>query len=121
MAYETEGKNEMLDALGALVTYVGLLDDGDTEITGGSPAYARKAITWAAASSGEMAANGTLPVFDVPAGTTVNKVIFMSAITAGTKYAEADITDEVFTNQGTYTLTSVALDLNSQEMSIYGN
>jgi len=113
MAYEDAGKNLMLDALGVPITYVGLLDETDTEITGGSPAYARKAITWAAASGGAMSANGTLPVFDVPAGTTVNKVIFMSAISGGTKYAEADITDEVFTNQGTYTLTSVALDLNS--------
>ena len=113
MAYEDAGKNEMLDTLGVLITYAGLLDDGDSEVTGGSPAYARKAITWAAAAAGSMAANGTLPVFDVPAGTTVNKVIFMSAISGGTKYAEADITDEVFTNQGTYTLTSVALDLNS--------
>ena len=112
MAYETAGKNAMLNALGALITYVGLLDETDTEITGGSPAYERKAITWAAADAGEMAASNT-PEFDVPASTTVSKVIFMSASVAGTKYAEADVDDEVFTNQGTYTLTSVTLDLNA--------
>ena len=113
MAYEDAGKNEMLDALGVLITYVGLLDDGDTELTGGDPAYARKAVTWAAAGSGEMAANGTLPTFDIPAGTIVNKVIFMSASTAGTKYAESDITNETFVGQGTYELTAITLDLNT--------
>jgi len=112
MAYETAGKNAMLDALGALITYVGLLDDEDTEITGGDPAYARKAITWSAADAGEMEASNQ-PEFDVPASTTVSKVIFMSADSGGTKYAEADVDDEVFTNQGTYTLTSVTLDLNA--------
>jgi hypothetical protein len=112
MAYTNDGKNEMLDALGVLITYVGLLDELDAEISGGSPAYARKAITWSAADAGEMAASNT-PEFDVPASTTVAKVIFMSADSGGTKYAEADVDDEVFTNQGTYTLTTVTLDLNA--------
>lgn len=112
MAYEDAGKNSMLDHLGTEITHVGLLDELDAEVSGGSPAYARKAITWGAAASGEMAASNQ-PEFDVPASTTVNKVIFMSAVSGGTKYAEADITDEVFTNQGTYTLTSTTLDLNT--------
>ena len=109
--YSATGKETMLDALGVLVTYAGLLDGTDTELTGGDPAYARKAITWAAASGDDMAANGTLPVFDVPAGTTVNKVIYCSASTAGTTYATDDVTNEDFTNQGTYTLTSATLSI----------
>lgn len=112
MGYEDDGKNLMLDALGAVILYLGLLDETDTELSGGNPAYERKSITWNAASGGSMGASNQ-PVFDVPAGTTVSKVIFMSAITGGTKYAEADVDDEVFTNQGTYTLTSVTLDLNA--------
>ncbi len=43
---------------------------GANEVTGGSPAYARKAYTFAAASSGSRSASVT-PTFDVPAGTTV--------------------------------------------------
>lgn len=115
MAYENAAKNSMLDHLGTEIGFVGLLDETDTEITGGSPAYARKAITWAAAGAsvqGEMAASNQ-PIFDVPASTTVSKVIFMSLVTGGTKYGEADVDNEVFTNQGTYTLTSVILDLNT--------
>lgn len=38
------------------------------EATGGSPAYARQAVTWAAAASGTKSNSGTL-TFDVPAGT----------------------------------------------------
>ena len=43
---------------------------GANEVTGGSPAYARKAITIAAAASRARAAS-TAPVFDVPAAATV--------------------------------------------------
>jgi len=111
--YSNDGKNAMLNALGALITYAGLLGaDGSTELTGGTPSYARKAITWAAADAGSMAANGTLPTFDVPA-CTVTKVILCSASGGGTTYATADVTDEVFAAQGTYTLTAVTLDLNT--------
>lgn len=46
---------------------------GANEVTGGSPAYARKAITVAAASGRSRAAS-TQPTFDVPAGTTVRFV-----------------------------------------------
>lgn len=112
MGYEDFGKNLMLDALGAVITHVGLLDELEAEISGGEPAYARKAITWGVASSGEMVASNE-PVFDVPAGITVNKIIFMTAVSNGTKHAEADVDNEVFTNQGTYTLTSITLDLNA--------
>lgn len=109
MAFAEAAINSMLDHLGTEITYAGLLGaDGTTEITGGSPAYARKAITWAAASGSSMAANGTLPSFDVPAG-TVTKVILCSASSGGTTYATIDVTDEVFAAQGTYTLTAVTL------------
>jgi hypothetical protein len=91
---------------------VGLLDSTGTELTGGSPAYARKAITWGAAANGSMSASNQ-PVFDVPAGASVKHVIFMSALTSGTEYARATVTEETYGNQGTYTLTSATLDLNA--------
>lgn len=109
MGYTVEGKNKMLDALG--VTHVGLLDETGTELTGGTPAYARKAITWNPAANGALVASNQ-PVFDVPASKTIASVIFMSAVTGGTELARADIAQESYNNQGTYTLTSATLDLN---------
>ncbi len=121
MPYSTAGKNLMLDALRGTnptvaVAYASLHtgspgDDGANELTGGTPAYARKAITMAAASAGAIAASNQ-PVFDVPASSTVTHVGFWSAVSGGTFLGYADVTDETFASQGTYTLTSAILDLN---------
>lgn len=83
----------MLDALDeSLATGIKFLSahsaystTGTNELTGGSPAYARKAATWAAAS-------GTPPTkvtsaavtFDVAAGSTVAWIGYFDASTAGT-------------------------------------
>lgn len=83
---------------------------GANEVTGGSPAYARKAINFGAASAGSMASSST-PVFDVPA-TTVAYVGFWDASTSGNFIGSAAVTSEVFASQGTYTVTSATLDLN---------
>ena len=122
MPYSTAGKNLMLDALRGTnptvaIAYASLHtaspgDDGSNEVTGGSPAYARKGITIAAASGGEVAASNQ-PVFDVPGSTTVTHVGFWSAVSGGTFLGSADVTDETFASQGTYTLTSAMLDLNA--------
>lgn len=81
--YSTTAKNNMLGAVG--VTHVSLhtaySSSGANEVTGGSPAYARKAITLAAASGGSRAAS-TTPTFDVPAG-TVRFIGYWDALTAG--------------------------------------
>ena len=121
MPYSTAGKNLMLDALRGTNPTVAIAfaslhtsspgDDGANEVTGGSPAYVRKAITMAAPSAGAIAAS-TQPVFDVPASTTVTHVGFWSAVSGGTFLGSADVTDETFASQGTYTLTSAVLDLN---------
>ncbi len=121
MPYSTAGKNLMLDALRGTNPTVALAyaslhtnDPGDTgasEVTGGAPAYARKAVTMGAASAGAIAATNQ-PVFDVPAETTVTHVGFWSAVSGGTFLGYADVTDETFAAQGTYTLTSAILDLN---------
>ncbi len=85
-------KNAMLDSAVAgapgTALFLGLhttLGSAGTEVTGGSPAYARKAITWNAAATGskDIAAAVT---FDVPAGTIV-AVQLWSASTAGTSRA----------------------------------
>lgn len=115
-ALTTSGKNILLDSDAnwppayASVHNVDAPTDNTTEPSGGSPAYARKAITWSAASSGSKAVSGTL-VFDVPAGFTVKSVGLWSALTAGTLYGYFDVTDEAFAGQGTYTLTSGSVAL----------
>lgn len=108
----TTGKNAMLDNLGSLCGYAALYSDiaGTTEITGGSPAYARKAITWNAAATGVKSLSNQ-PVFDVPAGATVRAVGFCTAISGGTQHAIDEVTAETFGGQGTYTLTSGQISL----------
>ena len=117
MPYSTAGKNVMLNALAAVAVFASLHtsnpgDTGTNEVTGGSPAYARKAITWNAASGGSID-DSNVPVFDVPSGTTVSYVGLFSAVSGGTFYGSSDVTDEVFAAQGTYTLTDMDLDLNT--------
>lgn len=115
MAIKDSGKNVMLDALGAVCTHLslhtGFPATSGNEVTGGTPAYARKAITFAAANAGSKALNGTMPVFDVPPGTTVMAVGFNTALTLGTLHADDDITNETFAGQGTYTVSSGSISL----------
>jgi hypothetical protein len=108
-------KNAMLDHLAGLAVFASMhtADPGTTgasEVSGGSPAYARKAITWNAAAAGSLDNNAN-PIFDIPAATTVTHAGLWSAITAGTFYGGMDIADETFTLQGTYTLTDADISL----------
>lgn len=117
--YDTTARNVMVDALGALALRVALhtgdpggANSASNEVTGGSPAYARKAIAWNAASGGSSTANANV-VLDVPASTTVSWISLWN--TAGTvRYLKKDVTDEAFGAQGTYTVVaaSTTLDLN---------
>jgi hypothetical protein len=115
MAINLVGRQYMLDQLSGdgKIAYAALFTDdtATTEVTGGSPAYARKAVTWGATDgSGVKTMNGTDPVFDVPA-CTVKAVAFYDAITAGVQYAMFNVTDEIFAAQGTYTITDATLTL----------
>ena len=109
MAINNTGKNIMLDALGTACTYLSLHSASPAtlgnEITGGSPAYQRKAVTWNAASNGSKTISNS-PVFDVKGGDTVVCVGFCTAITAGTIHADDDVTPESFGGQGTLTVTA---------------
>jgi hypothetical protein len=117
--YDTTARNVGVDAIAALGTRwalhtgdPGAANTASNEVTGGSPAYARKAVAWNAASGGVATQNGDV-VLDVPAGTTVAWVSLWN--TAGTvRYLKKDVTDEVFGAQGTYTIkgTTSTLDLN---------
>jgi hypothetical protein len=90
--YDNKAKNLMLDALGAVALRLalhtgdpGAADTAANEVTGGSPAYARKAIAWISGWN-----------------------------TAGTsRYFKKQVTSEAFGAQGTYTVTDADLDLNN--------
>lgn len=65
-------KNYALDALlpADVSLHTAYSASGANEVTGGTPAYARKVMTFGAASSGTKSATSQ-PSLDVPAGTTV--------------------------------------------------
>lgn len=109
------GKNAALDALAGLAVFASAHTatpdaSGSNEVAGGSPAYARKAVTWAAASGGSVAISNT-PTIDIPAGTTVAFIGLWSAVSSGTFYGYWDVTDEAFAGQGTYRLDSGSVSL----------
>lgn len=81
MPFNDTGKNVALDGLDEAITagikFVGVFTASDpgtgttfsgTEATGGTPAYARQAVTFGAAASGQKSNTGAI-TFDVPAGT----------------------------------------------------
>lgn len=81
MPFNNPAKHEMLNALdeslAAGIDFIGIFTAADpgtgtdhtgTEASGGSPAYARQAVTWGAAASGQKQNTGTL-TFDVASGT----------------------------------------------------
>jgi len=108
------GANRMLDGLTAGAGYVSLHTadpglTGTSEVSGGSPAYARKAITWTAASA-SATSNSAQIVFDVPTSTTIRYLGYWSAATSGTFYGSRILdTAQTFSSQGTYTLAIGAI------------
>src|SRR5574343_1488201 len=111
----TAGKNTALGGL-ASTLYAALhsgapgSDGSANELTGGTPAYARKAVTMAAASGGSRAISAGV-TFDVPAGSTVAYTSLWTAATGGTCVSTDDVTSETFAGQGTYNLTAYTLTL----------
>jgi hypothetical protein len=86
MPFTPTGNNAMLDAIG--VTHVSLHSGfpgtgGANEISGGSPAYARGAITFGAAAASERA-QGADVTLNVPGGgTNLQYVGYWTALTGG--------------------------------------
>lgn len=100
-------KNTLATAYGTAATHAAVYTtapggSAGTEPSGGSPAYARKAITWGSPSNGVITATVT---FDIPAGTTIVGAGVHTAITAGTYLDGASVTSQAFATQGTYALT----------------
>ncbi|QPG06574.1 hypothetical protein IT774_05215 [Salinimonas marina] len=110
MIFTNAGKAIMLDAISNVTASLHTADPGAAgtlnEVSGGG--YARKGITFAAATSGNRNAT-TLPTFDVPAGTTITHAAFWSGTTfiaTGTLAIP-----EAYGGNGKYTLTDADLTL----------
>lgn len=113
-------KNNLATAYGTAATHAAAYTTAPsgaspgTEVTGGTPAYARKPITWATAGAVGPAGSGVQPatpgvvyaqvVFDIPLGVTVAGAGVHTALTAGTYLDGASVTSQAFATQGTYTL-----------------
>lgn len=112
MGFSTNAKNSMLDSLGITHASLHTGDPGNTganEVSGGSPAYARKTITMAAASNGSRVASDQ-PVFDVPGGGTV--VSHVGFWASSTFVGSDDLSSsETFSSQGQFTVTSSSLSI----------
>jgi hypothetical protein len=109
MAIQTaQGRENLAIAYGTNAPYAALYTTvpgatAGTEVTGGTPAYARKALTWAAGTpDGVVTATA---VFDVPAGVTIAGAGVHTALTGGSYVDGGSITSQAFATQGTYTLT----------------
>lgn len=116
MAMQTAYLNAIADAGAALIKYIGLVDEEGTEISGGSPAYARKSVTWTSASGGTIRPSSDL-TFDVPGGKTVGGWRGYSAASGGTNYGGVDYASdkqETFANQGTYKLLANQTAINHE-------
>lgn len=112
MAIATDGMRQLVANAYTAEAKTGSLHTADpgttgaSEVTGGSPAYARKALTWTAGTTGTGTASAT---YDVPASTTVTHGGIWNAAAAPAFRDKVDITDQTFSSQGTlkldYTVT----------------
>lgn len=102
-------KNTLATAYSGAIAFFGLATTAPgssrgTEVSGGSPAYARKAANWGGVTAGVVVASPA--AFDVPASTTVVGINAESAVTAGTYQDGATVTSQPFSSQGTYTVVA---------------
>lgn len=111
MSLTTKGGNDALDGLNP--THVSLhtadpTDDGSVgELSGGSPAYARKAVTFAAAAGKSRAMNGEHDV-DVPAGNTVSHYAVWDGADCIDKGPLPN--NEPYVGQGVYKLKGITIN-----------
>lgn len=95
MSYNDLAKSTGVDGIAALVDFLSLHEGnpgttGANEISGGSPAYARKGVAFGAAAAG-VATNSGAITFDVPAGKTIYHVGLWDAASAGNFYGYAPL------------------------------
>lgn len=99
-------RNAIANYGASIIGYIGLRDSNGTELTGGTPAYARVAVTWTAAVDGLIRPTADV-VFNVPAGTTVASWFAINT-TQDTELGGAALTAEAYAGQGEYKLLAAS-------------
>lgn len=97
-------KSTMSDAWKAIMVYGALADSSGTEMTGGSPAYARIAESWGSSTNGVV--SDTQQTFNIASGSTPARKQFYTASSGGSVLDWIGITSQLFSSQGTYAVTS---------------
>lgn len=102
-------KNTLSDAYKGAATYADLYQTtgasssaGTAMSSGGSPAYASKALSWGSSSAGVVSASAV--TFDVKSGDTVAGYGVKTG-SGGTHLDGDALTSQAFSSQGTYALT----------------
>lgn len=118
--FTVAAKNDMLDGLTvdrlSLHTDDPGVDGTANEVTGGSPAYARKACVYSAAASGERLLSGDV-TFDVPAG-AINYVGKWDYNGGSMVFQGADqVTFTSFSAQDTYVVAETVSKLTLADVS----
>jgi hypothetical protein len=114
----TAGINAASDGVAAKVGYVSLhsadpAGTGAHEITGGTPAYARKAVLWDPATGGVAPISGPV-TFDIPPGTTISHAALWDTLTGGTTYGDDALSSpETYGAQGSYNLNALTITITS--------
>jgi hypothetical protein len=86
------------------VTHIALIDDGDTELTGGDPAYARQPVTWVNDGAGLERPDADL-TFNIPVGVDVKGWRGWDDDTAGDMWIGHNFSDvQSYPTGGTLTL-----------------
>ena len=108
-------RDPMLVTLTGLISYVSLHtadpgSRGDSEIS--DRPYTRQPITWQAPDGGESTMDTSdptqIPLFDIPAATTITHVGFWDQLTGGTFYGSRPLSvAEYYEGPGTYTLAGI--------------
>jgi hypothetical protein len=102
----TYGKNQVALAYGTLAAYGAIYTSAPgatagTEPSGGSPAYARKPLSWSLGADGVVTASAT---FDVPPGTTIVGTGLHTAASGGNYLDGKSETSVTFPVQDTVTV-----------------
>jgi hypothetical protein len=102
--------NAIRDHGQSIITHIGLVDDTGTELTGGSPAYARKAVTWDDDGDGVSRPTADL-AFDIPPGGIVAEWRGYSASSGGVDFGGEAVAQEEYTGQGVYNLLAASTSI----------
>ena len=100
---ETAYLNAIANHGGSILTHVGLKNASGTELTGGTPEYARQAVTWTPALNGVINPSANL-TFAVPAGANVASWFVTNSV--GAVLGSGALTQENYANQGEYVLVA---------------